>query len=124
MITNEIIFDILSRHNQNGGSTTLLPAGEDLSGLDLYAVSFCKTLEWKSNIAPSPQDIAQYLTRLPAYSSGSSKAIYALGTWQDGGFHYLDMVVCLPNREDAINLGRGADQIAICYLKDCSIILI
>lgn len=115
-----LINDILRRHNQDGGSTTRLTTGENLAGQDLYAVSPFKACEYKSSLPLDEYTINEYiLANRDRLLEGVGT--FALGTWQEAGLHYLDVVACV-DRETAETIGRKAEQIAICNLKDCSVI--
>lgn len=115
-----IINDILRRHNQDGGSTTRLTTGENLAGQDLYAVSPFIECEYTSSLPLDAHTISGYIL---ANEDRLLKGVgtFALGTWQEAGLHYIDVVACV-DRETAEIIGRRAEQIAICYLKDCSVI--
>lgn len=116
-----IINDILRRHNQDGGSTTRLTTGENLAGQDLYAVSPFKACEYKSSIPLDEYTINSYIL----FNKDRLLAVvgtFALGTWQEAELHYMDVIIVCVDREYAETIGRKAEQIAICYLKDCSVI--
>jgi hypothetical protein len=110
---------ILASHKTNGGSTFCCVTGKSLAGEDCYAVSTHPECEYKSTLEPDARTIALFIIKNLGLLSISG---YAVGTWQEAGLHYLDVVTLCYDRQTAIELGRCAKQIAICYLKDCSII--
>jgi hypothetical protein len=113
-----IIQSALAELASKGGATFNL-AGENLAGRDLYAVSPIKKLEWKSSFAPAVEDVLAYVN----HNAGLlATPIAALGLWHEAGLFYMDVVFCVQSRSAAIEIGRAAQQIAVCHLKDGSII--
>lgn len=108
--------EVLARHLANGGSTTEIATGKDLGGTDNFAVSAHKDRERVVPGQLTEAQLAQYITDNADLLSQPGKT---LGTWfnPDDKQTYLDVSQVTPSREEAMQIAKGADQLAIFDLK-------
>lgn len=109
---DEAVAQILALHAANDGSTFNMYFG-DLGGQALYAVSLYPDLGIVLDGKDIPEDVLRRFIE-------DNRALLedprvSVGTWYDseGGKTYLDLSATLADREQAIELGRQYNQIAI-----------
>lgn len=108
---------VVDLHTKNGGAT-FTPVENRARGSDepAYVVSIYPERSQKTKEAPTQDEISRFiidnwdLLRDPKNS---------VGTWHDtdGGLHYLDVSVVIPNRKRAIDLGKQYNQKAVWDLQ-------
>lgn len=102
-------------HSRTNGSTVSLIDGS-LAGLKLFSVSIYpeRTIEFWER--PDWQGLFEYAK---ANLDLLLKPNHALGTWFSDRecVHIVDVVVCIPDRDAAVELGHRSDQIAIFDLE-------
>jgi hypothetical protein len=101
----------LISHFRSGGATVSLSEG-NLAGRKLFSVAIYpeRTIEFKT--PPTWEQLFAFAT---AKLDLLLQPDHALGTWFDRkrGFHTLDVVICLVDRDEAIRLGEHFHQSAI-----------
>lgn len=102
-------------HNQANGSTVSLVHGNLADG-KFFSVSIYpeRTIEFWER--PSWQELFDFAK---ANLDLLLKPAHALGTWFNdwGCTHVVDVVICVPDRDAAVDLGRRFDQTAVFDLE-------
>jgi hypothetical protein len=114
-VVGSIASDILTAHQAAGGGTFNM-RGESLSGQNLYAVSLYPDRTQRIARDISEADIERFLaTNQDLLADPRNK----VGTWRDSstGESYLDVVVAIPDRQQALELGKRYNQKCIFDLK-------
>jgi hypothetical protein len=109
---DDAVEQILALHAEYDGSTFNMYFG-DLGGKELYAVSLYPDLGIVLEGKEIPPDV---LRRFISDNDDLFKdPRVSVGTWFDseGGMTYLDISATIPDRQQAIELGRQYNQIAI-----------
>jgi hypothetical protein len=98
-------------HVRDGGATVSLSKG-NLAGRKLFAVS---TYPERTTEIKDPPTRQQLFAFIVADVDPLFRRNHALGTWfnKNKGVHVLDLVVCLRDRDKALDLGRHFGQQSI-----------
>lgn len=99
------------QHQKHGGAT-IHPTRGDLAGQPFYAVAAHPERGVVLSGQPTLDDIRRFVhANADLLASGR----HAIGTWHnpDDGKTYLDVSAALPEREEAIQMGRRHNQISI-----------
>lgn len=106
----------MAAHAANGGSSTNLVTGQNLSGASAYAVSPYKDREHVVSGQLTAAALHQYAKTNSDLLSDPS---HALGTWydHDSGKTFLDVSVTTPDMQTALRMARQANQLAIFDLR-------
>jgi hypothetical protein len=110
---------ILATHEQTGGSTYNFARGENLAGKPFYSVAAHGELGEIVEGPLTPQRLVAFLNKPGVREKlADPSGQYSMGTWleKDTGKTYLDVVVTVPNRVQALEIGRNTKpdpQIAI-----------
>lgn len=113
---------ISKTHAEFGGSTFSL-TGQNLANTEGYAVGRFKNLEKVLDHAPSEAEVKTYIDGLPDALTEQLKTkrgnfpTLNIGTWEDGGKHYLDVSQVVPNYDRAMTVAVENGQKAIFDLK-------
>jgi len=112
MPVDQAVAEIQALHEENGGSTVNLYFG-DLGGAELYAVSLYPDRSVVVEGSDIPEDVLRSF--IEANEQLLQDPRVSVGTWynSENGLTYLDLSATLPDREEAIELGRQYNQIAI-----------
>lgn len=109
--------DISASHNENGGAT-FSTDGRNLAGEPLFSVSIYEGREQRiSGKDITPEIMEVYRSRNTDILSQEGNAI---GTWYDSetNLSYIDVVVTVPTKTEAIKLGLQHNQVAVFDLKN------
>lgn len=110
--------NIASLTNENGGAT-YNPTQGDMGGTDAYAVPMFKELSRTvDGDKVTPEQIKKYMNDPEVKAKLEADPRLSIGTWANGGKVYLDLSAAIPDREEAIRLGKENGQKAITYLKN------
>jgi hypothetical protein len=101
-------------HMQNGGST-FSPQGDDMSGTDAHAVSAYPERTERIGQDFNPEHLEDFKSK---NADLLSRPDHAVGTWQDpdNGLHTLDVNRLIGNRDEAVRVGKLANQKSIYHL--------
>lgn len=107
---------VLSRHLENGGSTTNLLTGQDLGGTQNFAVSMYKDREQVIPGQPTKEQLRAFIEKNKDLLSTPD---HTLGTWfnEDDGNTYLDVSIVVPDMAEALRIARDNQQLAIFDLR-------
>lgn len=110
----KVVETTLALHSRTNGATVSLSKG-NMVGRELFAVSIYPERTIKLRVRPSWQRLFAFVL---ANLDLLVKPDRALGTWFDAleGVHVLDVVVCLSDREAALDLGLHYHQWSVFYL--------
>lgn len=113
-ISGKTVNDIVNRVHQNGGVTYNLGQG-DMSGSNAFAVSIYPD---RSQILDSGVDFETIEGFLVANQDLLADSSNSLGVWNHEGKTYLDVVKLVENYDEAVDLGKQHNQIAIWDLRN------
>jgi hypothetical protein len=104
-----------AQHNRTNGSTVSLTDG-DMAGKKLFSVSIYPSRSISLWERPSWDELFEYTK---ANLDLLLKPGHAMGTWffDYELMHVLDVVVCLPDRDEALDLAKRYRQLAIYDLQ-------
>jgi hypothetical protein len=110
-VVGSIADDIVRTHKQAGGGTFDM-SGRSLAGQQLYAVPLYPERTITLHREPTARDIDAFLRQNEDLLSDARNK---MGTWFDSAAneHILDVVVAIPNRHLAVELGKRYNQRAI-----------
>jgi hypothetical protein len=109
---------IADLHNTEGGST-YNPRMGDMNGKDAFAVPAHPELsKVYEGTQVTPSLIESYMKEPKVAAALAADPALSVGTWANEGKTYLDLSVTIPDREQAIALGKANNQIAIRDLKN------
>jgi hypothetical protein len=111
-LSNRMAAQALDLHNASGGSTISAYHG-DMSGSGKFAVGGYGEPAILDH-PPTAEEISQYIKR---NSADLADPNHALGTWEDGGQHYLDVSRLFDDQAAAQAAGRAKNQISIAKLE-------
>jgi hypothetical protein len=102
-------------HNRTNGSTVSLVNG-NMEDEKLFTVSIYPNRTKEFGERPTWQELFEFAK---ANLDLLSKPGHALGTWFNDYdlVHIVDVVICIPDRDVALELGRRFDQLAIFDLE-------
>lgn len=109
-----LVPSILEAHEANGGST-FNPTKSNLAGTDNYAVAMYPQRGEVINGKLTPEAMQKFIDKNADLLKDPNNSI---GTWTNEGKQYLDIVHTIPDRAEAIRLGRENNQKAIFDLKN------
>jgi 2'-5' RNA ligase len=113
-LSYQMVNNILNLIHNNGGATYNIASNKNMVGTDAYAVA----------IYPDREQIVEGLDfdRLEGYLVDNGDLLNSsnnsFGAWVSGGKVYLDVVATVPDKEQAMELGRKYNQLAIFDLKN------
>jgi len=113
-ISGQIVRDILEVIESSGGITYNMQQG-NLAGTPNYSVSVYPEREKIVDGVADFDDIENYIEANEDLLSQSSNSF---GVWSNNGQVYYDVVVTIPDREEALKLARDNNQLAIWDLKN------
>jgi len=99
-------------HKENGGSS-FSQTGQNLSGQAGFAVSVSKDTERILAHSPTRQDILDYQQAMNVRGILTQYPNAFVGTWENGGKHYLDVSICVASKQEALALGKAYQQEAV-----------
>ena len=100
-------------HNEGGGST-YNPTQGDMNGKPSFAVPAHPELsQVVDGEKVTPADIKTYMDQPAVAAALKSDPNLSIGTWAHEGKTYYDLSVTIPDRDEAIALGKKNNQIAI-----------
>src|SRR5665213_2349365 len=111
----DLVNAAFASHNRTNGSTASFSCG-DMKDEKLFIVSINPDRAKEFVERPSWQELFEFAkTNLDLLS----KPDHALGTWFNDWnlVHIFDIVICIPDRDVALELGRRFDQLAIFDLE-------
>jgi hypothetical protein len=108
-----MVRDILDAHAATGGSTFNMK-GENLKGTDNFSVGMYPE---RGQIIEGPLTQQHVQDFIDKNHDLLSKPENSVGTWGNEGKNYLDVVRAVPDRENAIQIAKANNQIAIYDLK-------
>ncbi len=116
MPIDEAVESIADIHASSGGSTFNMYDG-DLVGANGYAVAYYPERGAVIDGQATPDDIRAFITKNKDILTDPENAV---GTWfnPEDGKSYLDISRVVPNRAEAIRLGREKNQIAVMNLRN------
>jgi hypothetical protein len=113
-ISGQTVRDILEVIESSGGITYNMQQG-NLAGTPNYSVSVYPGREKIVDGVADFDDIENYIEANEDLLSQSSNSF---GVWSNKGQVYYDVVVTIPDREEALKLARENNQLAIWDLKN------
>jgi predicted GNAT family acetyltransferase len=109
----------IAKLTNEGGGATYNPTKGDMGGTDAYAVpmhpELSKTIE---GTKVTPEQIQKFMDTPAVKKAMDADPTLSVGTWANDGKTYLDLSSTIPDRDEAIALGKKNGQKAITYLKD------
>lgn len=111
----DVITDILGLVKSTGGATWNFSQSKSLAGTENYAVSIYPEHTQIVDVELTPHILYTYITENKALLL---KPENSLGIWKNGNQYYLDVTLTIPDVEQAKELGRKHNQIAIFDLKN------
>jgi hypothetical protein len=110
--------DAIAKSHNEGGGSTYNPTKGDMGGKDAYAVpmhpELSRTIEGES---VTPEQIKKYMEDPKVKAALAADPSLSVGTWANDGKTYLDLSSTIPDRDEAVALGKKNNQRAITYLK-------
>ena len=113
-ISGQVINEILKGIEANGGITYNISQG-NLAGTDNYAVSIYPDREV---ITEGPVDFDRLENFIINNEDLLNDPKNSFGSWINNGKIYLDVIVTVPNKEEALRLAHQNNQLAIFDLKN------
>lgn len=114
-INPQALVNILDTHNAKGGSTVDLKTGKPVT--EGFAAAISRDYE---QIIPgtkiTPEQLAEYAAKHHDVLAANPRN--TIGTWVADGKTYIDISTVVPTKEEAIELGKKHNQLAVFDLEN------